>query len=91
MQQEPDRWPYTAEDLSRVKVTDVGVALVTVAGTPFSRISLSPTVAPKFVPVTAPVPPGTSVTDEVPVIVGVTRLRTLRFTESTRPSVAARM
>jgi hypothetical protein len=73
-----------------VNVTDVVVADVTVAATPFTMTWLPAIVAPKFVPVREPVPPGTSVVDEVPVIDGVTRLRTRRLTESTRPSVEAR-
>src|SRR5688572_5363388 len=72
-------------------VTEVLDAEVTAAETPFSSTSLSATAVPKFVPVIEPVPPGTSVTDDVPVMLGVLRLRTRRLTESVLPSAEARM
>jgi hypothetical protein len=74
-----------------VNVTDVAEPAVTTAFTPFTSTLLSAIVAPKFAPLIVPLAPGTSVADDVPLIVGVIRLRTRRLTESVFPSAEARM
>ena len=74
-----------------VKVTDVDDADVIVAWTPFTTTWLSAIAAPKFVPVSDPVAPGVRMTEGVPVIDGVTRLRTRKLIESVFASAVARM